>query len=68
MLLSVKSYLYEAQLKKKNMGLMAILPITVTARSGALTVLARWNTGIVDSNPTQGMDVCVYCVCVAMCR
>jgi hypothetical protein len=35
------------------------LPITV----------ARSNTGIVGSNPTQGMDVCVrlFCVCVVLC-
>jgi hypothetical protein len=35
------------------------LPITVAARSTARIVFARWNTGIVGSNPTQGMDVCV---------
>jgi hypothetical protein len=30
---------------------------------------ARSNTGIVGSNPTQGMDVCVrlFCFCVALC-
>jgi hypothetical protein len=30
----------------------------------ALTVFARWNAGIVGSNPTRGMDVCVYSVFV----
>jgi hypothetical protein len=30
----------------------------------ALTVFARSNTGIVASNPTQGMDVCFYSVFV----
>jgi hypothetical protein len=41
----------------------------VPARSKAWTVFARSNTGIVGSNPTQGMDVCVrlFCVCVVMC-
>jgi hypothetical protein len=41
-------------------------PITVAARSKAWAVFARSNTGIVGSNPTQGMDVCVrlFCVCV----
>jgi hypothetical protein len=45
------------------------LPITVTARSKARIVFARSNTGIVGSNPTQNMDVCVrlFCVCVVLC-
>jgi hypothetical protein len=43
-------------------------PITVAARSMAWTVFARSNTGIVGSNPTQGIDVCVcvYSVCVVL--
>jgi hypothetical protein len=36
--------------------------ITVTARSKARTVFARSNTEIVGSNPTEGMDICVYSV------
>jgi hypothetical protein len=35
------------------------MPLTVAARSKARIVFARSNAGIVDSNPTQGMDVCV---------
>jgi hypothetical protein len=35
--------------------------IAVAARSKARTVFARSNTGIVRSNPTIGMDVCVLC-------
>jgi hypothetical protein len=48
---------------------MQILPITVAARSKAWTVFACSNTGIVGSNPTRGMDVCVrlFCVCVVLC-
>jgi hypothetical protein len=38
------------------------MPITVAARSKAWTVFARSNAGIVGSNPTQGMDVCIVCV------
>jgi hypothetical protein len=34
-------------------------PITVTARSKAWTLLARLKDGIVGSNPTQDMDVCL---------
>jgi hypothetical protein len=34
-------------------------PITVAVRSKAGTVFARSNAGIVGSNPTQGMDVCL---------
>jgi hypothetical protein len=36
----------------------------MAARSKAWTVFARSNAEIVGSNPTQGMDVCVYCVFV----
>jgi hypothetical protein len=45
------------------------LPITVTARSKPWTVFARSNAGIVDSNPTQDIDDCVwvYCVFVLPC-
>jgi hypothetical protein len=38
------------------------LPIRVAARSKTSTVFARSNAGIVGSNPTQGMDVCIVCV------
>jgi hypothetical protein len=43
--------------------------ITVAARSKAWTVFASLNTGIVGSNPTQRMDVCVclFWVCVVLC-
>jgi hypothetical protein len=43
-------------------------PATVATQSKAWTVFARSNAGIVGSNPTQGMDVCVrlFCVCVAL--
>jgi hypothetical protein len=36
--------------------------ITVAARSKAWTVFARLNTGVVGSNPTEGMNICVYSV------
>jgi hypothetical protein len=41
------------------------LPITVAGRGSK----ASSNTGIVDSNPTGGMDVYVrlFCVCVVLC-
>jgi hypothetical protein len=32
-------------------------PVTVAERSKACTVFARSEAAIVDSNPTQGMDV-----------
>jgi hypothetical protein len=46
-----------------------IEPITVASRSKAWTIFARSNAGIVGSNPTQGMDVCVslFCVYVVLC-
>jgi hypothetical protein len=45
------------------------VPITVAALSKAWTVFACSNAGIVGSNSTQGMDVCVrlFCVCVLLC-
>jgi hypothetical protein len=36
------------------------LPITVAARSKAWIAFACSNAGIVGSNPTRGMNVCVY--------
>jgi hypothetical protein len=44
-------------------------PITVASRSKACTVFARSNAGIVGSNPTQDMDLCVrlFCFCVVLC-
>jgi hypothetical protein len=49
--------------------LVSLGPITVAARSRAWTVFARSNTGIVGSNPTQGMDVCVrlFCLYAVLC-
>jgi hypothetical protein len=43
--------------------------ITVAARSKALSIFARSNTGIKISNPTQSMSVCVcaYSVFVLSC-
>jgi hypothetical protein len=38
------------------------VPITVAAQSKAWTVFARSDAGIVGSNPTEGMDVCIGCV------
>jgi hypothetical protein len=41
----------------------------LASRSKELTVFARPNTGIVGSNPTQGMDVYLrlFCVRVVLC-
>jgi hypothetical protein len=46
-----------------------IAPITVAARSKPWTFFSRSNTGIVGSNPTQGMDVCLrlFCDYVVLC-
>jgi hypothetical protein len=54
--------------RKKFWSCWAHLPITVAARSKAWTVFSRSNTGIMGSNPTRGMDVCVllFCVCVVL--
>jgi hypothetical protein len=46
-------------------------PVTVSERSEEYTVFTRSQTGIVGSNPTQGIDiwcVCAFlCVCVVLC-
>jgi hypothetical protein len=42
------------------------LPITVAARSVTSTAFAILNAGIVGSNPTQGMYVCVRLFCVVL--
>jgi hypothetical protein len=39
-------------------------PITVAPQSKAWTAFSRSNIGILGSNPTQGMDVCVRLFCV----
>jgi hypothetical protein len=43
--------------------------ITVATRSEACTAFARLNTGIIVSNRTRGIDVCMclFCVCVVLC-
>jgi hypothetical protein len=41
---------------------MSSSPITVVAPSKAWTVFARSDAGMVGSNPTQRMDVCILCV------
>jgi hypothetical protein len=42
------------------------MQITVAAQSKAWNVFARSNTGILSSNPTQGIDVCLCLFCVCM--
>jgi hypothetical protein len=41
-----------------------ISPITVAVLTTAWTVFASSNTGIVGSNPTRGVDVCLRLFCV----
>jgi hypothetical protein len=45
-------------------------PITVAVRSETRNVFVRSNTGIVGSDPTWGMDVCVcrFCLCCPVNR
>jgi hypothetical protein len=42
---------------------------TVIGSIFAINVFARSNTGVVGSNPTRGMYVCVrlFCVCAVLC-
>jgi hypothetical protein len=41
------------------------MPVTVAERSKSWTFFARSEAGIMDSNPTQGMDF--WCVCAFFC-
>jgi hypothetical protein len=56
---------YSLEIKQWNR-----MPITVAARSKPWTAFGHSNAGIVCSNPTRGMDVCVrlFCVCCPVCR
>jgi hypothetical protein len=58
-------YTSHALQNKKNFALyIRTRPITAAARFKTWTVFARSNTGIVGSNPTRGIDVCVCLFCV----
>jgi hypothetical protein len=47
-------------------GIEIYLPITVASRSKVWTVFACSNTGVVRSNPTQSMNVCVRLFCISV--
>jgi hypothetical protein len=49
--------------------LRSVAGYIVAARSNAWTAFARLNAGIVGSNPTWYMSVCVrlFCVCSGLC-
>jgi hypothetical protein len=57
---------YHSDICLEGLGLS---PIAAAARSKASTLFVRSTTGIVGSNPTQDMDVCVrlFCLCVVLC-
>jgi hypothetical protein len=61
-LLTFKNYYFNFIVQgSSNMdAVCANMPVTVAEWSKAWTVLARLDVGIVDSNPTRGMDVYVY--------
>jgi hypothetical protein len=42
------------------------MPITVAERSEAWAVFARSNSGVVGTNPTRGMNVCVCLFCISV--
>jgi hypothetical protein len=55
--------------RQSNKHCLARKPRPIDTRLTAWTVFARSKAGIVGSNPTQGMDVCivfVYSVCVVL--
>jgi hypothetical protein len=56
----------DTEMKLFNLRVLPKKPITMAVRSEAWNVFARSNTGILNSNPTQGTDVCLclFYVCV----
>jgi hypothetical protein len=52
-----------------HLSYVCFVPIPVAAWSKALIIFAPSNAGIVGSNPTQDMDVCVrlFCGYVVLC-
>jgi hypothetical protein len=63
--ISLHSWSIALSLKTEHIATLTYtLPSTVAARSKAWTVFARSDAEIVGSNPTQGMNVCVYSVFV----
>jgi hypothetical protein len=48
--------------------ILSDLLITVAARSKAWTAFVRSDAGIVSSNSTRGMDLCVLCLCCSGCK
>jgi hypothetical protein len=60
-------YLFQQQEFLYFPHIMYIWPTTAAARFKSWTVFARPHAGIVGSNPTQGMDVCIVCVCSVLC-
>jgi hypothetical protein len=59
----------EGHIKHIILVSQSVEPITVAARSKGWTVFTPLNTGIVGSNPTQGMDICVrlFFLCAVLC-
>jgi hypothetical protein len=55
---------HQEEMSQIFLGKKLTLPMTVAARSKAWIVFVSSNTGIVGSNPTRGMDVCVRLFCV----
>jgi hypothetical protein len=49
-----------SRILKLQLGLECSGPITVAAQSLVWTVFVRSNTGVMGSNPTRSMDVCIY--------
>lgn len=63
------SYLYLSELSETTenaIGWKVSWPIMVAARFKARTISARSHTGVVGSNPTLGMDVCLRLLCVCV--
>jgi hypothetical protein len=51
----------------KVFSMLKMGALSLAARSKAWTAFARSNTGVMGSNSTRGMDVCVYSVFVLSC-
>jgi hypothetical protein len=54
---------YKSQIPRYISLLSYMAPTTVAARSNAWTAFARSNAGIVGSNTTQDVDICMFILC-----
>jgi hypothetical protein len=68
--LAVRNNILHSFFTEKGKNVQKWLGIFFGKASNAVAVTARSITGIVGSNPTRGISVCVrlFCLCCSVCR